>query len=150
MPTIEESIVIAAPADKVFGFMADGNNAPVFDSSCIRCEPDGGDGVPAVGSRWKGATKVLGRQFEWTSEYTEFEPDRLVVIKSVESKLPFQIRTELTPEGDGVRVDYRLEADSGLGGVFGRIADPLVVKAQTRTVKANLAGLKDLMESDAV
>ena len=149
MPTIEESIVIAAPADKVFGFLADGRNAPVFDSSCIRCEPEG-DGVPAAGSRWKGATKVLGREFEWTSEYTEFEPDRLVAIESVESKVPFRIRTEVTPEGDGTRVNYRLEADSGLGGFFGRLADPLVVKAQTRTVKANLESLKDLMENDAV
>jgi uncharacterized membrane protein len=149
MPTIEESIVIAAPADKVFRFMADGRNAPVFDSSCIRCEPDG-DGVPAVGARWRGATKVLGREFEWVSEYTEFEPDRLVALESVESKLSFRIRTEVTPEDDGARVDYRLEADSGLGGVFGRIAEPLVVRAQTRTVKANLAGLKDLMENDAV
>jgi uncharacterized membrane protein len=149
MPTIEESVVISAPAGKIFSFMADATNAPVFDSSCIRCEPVG-DGVPAVGSRWKGATKVLGRQFEWVSEYTELETDRLIAIKSVESKLSFQIRTQLTPEGDDTRVDYRLDADSGLGGVFGRLADPLVVKAQTRTVKANLASLKDLMESDAV
>jgi uncharacterized membrane protein len=149
MPTIEESVVIAVPQDKVFAFLADGTNAPIYDSSCTRSEPEG-DGVPAAGSRWRGATKVLGREFEWVIEYTEFEPDRALTLRSVEGKLPFEIHTELTPEGGGTRLDYRLSADSGLGGVFGRIADPLVTKAQTRTVKANLSTLKDLLESDSV
>ena len=150
MPTIEESIVIAAPADKVFGFMADGSNAPVFDSSCIRCEPERRRRPRRSARGGRARPRSWAASSSGPPSTPSSSPTGWSTIKSVESKLPFQIRTELTPEGDGVRVNYRLEADSGLGGVFGRLADPLVVKAQTRTVKANLASLKDLMESDAV
>ena len=149
MPTIEESVSINVPPAKVFAFMADGNNAVVYDSSVTRSQQQG-EGEPSVGTRWKGASKVLGREFEWVSECTELEQDRLLALKSVEGKLPFSIRTDFVPEGDGTRLTYTLTADSGLGGVFGKLAEPLVVKAQTRTVKANLATLKDLLENDAV
>jgi uncharacterized membrane protein len=149
VPTIEESVTINVPAAKAFAFMADGNNASVYDSSVIRVAQEG-EGEPAVGTRWKGATKVLGREFEWVTECTEMEQDRLIALKAVEGKLAFDLRTDFVAEGEGTRVNYRLTAESGLGGIFGRLAEPLVVKAQTRTVKANLATLKELLESDAV
>jgi uncharacterized membrane protein len=148
MPTIEESITIDRPASEVYAFMSDASNVAVYDSSCIRSE-SATDGELAVGSRWRGATKVLGREFEWVTECTQLEPEKSATFKSVEGKLPFEITTQYTPDGEGTRLNYRLEAESGLGGVFGRFADPLVVKAQTRTVKANLVTLKELLESQA-
>lgn len=149
MPTIEESVTIAVPTAKVFAFMADGSNAAVYDGSVTRSEQED-EGAPEVGTRWKGATKVLGREFDWVTECTEFEQDKAMTIKSVDSKVPFEIRVDFVSQGEGTRLGYRLTAESGLGGVFGKIAEPLVVKAQTRTVKANLATLKELLESDAV
>jgi ligand-binding SRPBCC domain-containing protein len=147
MPTIEESITINRPVADIYAFMADGNNVAVYDSSCVRSEPES-DGELAVGTRWRGATKVLGRQFDWVTECTELEPEKSVTFKAVEGKLPFEIHTQYTPDGEGTRLDYRIDAESGLGGVFGKFADPLVVKAQTRTVKANLATLKELLEDE--
>ena len=149
VPVIEESVTIHVPAAKAFTFMANGDNAAVYDASVTRVEQEG-EGEPAVGTRWRGATKVLGREFEWVAECTELEQDRLIALKAVEGKLPFDIRTTFVPEGDGTLVTYKLTAESGLGGVFGKLAEPLVVKAQTRTVKANLATVKELLENDAV
>ena len=149
MPVIEESVTIDRPVADVFSFISDAANAAVFDGSVLHAEQEGA-GPIGVGTRWRGATKVLGRSFDWVAEYTECEPDQVVALKAVESKVPFAIRTEFAPQGDGTRLTYRLEADSGLGGFFGKIAEPLVVKAQTRTVRANLANLKELMESGAV
>lgn len=148
MPTIEESITINRPVDEIYAFMADGNNVAVYDSSCVRSAPET-EGELAVGTRWRGATKVLGREFEWVTECTELDPEKSATFKTVEGKLPFEVRTQYSPDGEGTRLVYRIDAESGLGGVFGRLADPLVVKAQTRTVKANLATLKELLESQA-
>jgi ligand-binding SRPBCC domain-containing protein len=149
VPTIEESVSINVPPAKVFAFMSNANNAVVYDSSITRSQQEG-EGELAVGTRWRGASKVLGREFDWVAECTELEQDRRFASTSVEGKLPFAIRTDFVPEGEGTRLTYTLTADSGLGGVFGKLAEPLVVKAQTRTVRANLATIKELLENDAV
>ena len=146
MPTIEETVSIDVPPAKVFAFMTDAGNAVVYDSSITRAQQEG-EGELAVGTRWKGASKVLGREFEWVAECTELEQDRRFASKSVEGRLPFSISTDYAPEGEGTRLTYTLSADSGLGGVFGKLAEPLVVKAQTRTVRANLATVKELLEN---
>jgi plasmid stabilization system protein ParE len=57
----------------------------------------------------------------------------------------FTITNALEPEGDGTRRTFRIDADSGLGGIFGKLADPLVEKAQARTVRANLETLAELL-----
>ena len=110
VPVIEESVTIRVPAAKTFAFMADGRNAAVYDSSVIRVEQEG-EGEPAVGTRWSSATKVLGREFEWVAECTELEQDRLIALKAVEGKLPFDIRTTFVPEGEGTVVTYTLTAE---------------------------------------
>jgi len=148
MPTIEQSIVIQRSVADVYAFMTDPHNLPVYDSSAIRAEQESGDGL-SVGARWRGATKVLGKEFDWVTECVDLEPEKTTKWKTVEGKLPFELVTQFTPEGDGTRLDYKLTAESGLGGVFGKLAEPLVVKAQTRTVKANLATLKELLEEHA-
>jgi hypothetical protein len=38
-----------------------------------------------------------------------------------------------------------VDADPGLGGVFGRLADPLVERAQGRTVRNNLETLAEIL-----
>jgi len=148
MPTIEGSITIDRSVADVFTFISDAHNLVVYDISAIQSEPEG-NGELAVGTRWRGATKVLGQEFDWVTECTELVPWKLSTFKSVEGKLPFEVSTRLTPAGAGTRLDYKLTAESGLGGVFGKIAEPLVVKLQTRTVKANLVNLKELLENHA-
>lgn len=85
----------------------------------------------------------MGRRFDWTVEVVEFDPPRRMVSRSVEGKLNFTVRFTLEPAGGGTRVTQRIDADSGLGGIFGKIADPLVERAQGRTVRANLETLAE-------
>lgn len=93
MPVVEESVVIARPPQEVLDFLVEFENIPVYDSSVMAATPVG-DGPVGVGSRGRGTSKVLGRQF-------------------------------------------------GLGGVFGKLADSLVERAQGRTVRANLETLAE-------
>ena len=148
MPTVEDSITIDRSPEDVWAFLTTTDNLPAFESQITRLEQLT-DGDVGLGTRWEGATNVLGRKLEWTTEMVEFEPPRRSRTKSVKGKLPFEITYTLTPSGNGTHFTYRIEAESGLGGLFGKLGDPLVQRAQARTVKTNLANLKELIEASA-
>jgi uncharacterized membrane protein len=144
MPVTEESIVIPAPPEEVFDYIDDPRNLPTYDSTILHAEIEG-DGPVQVGSRFKGTSKILGRTFDWVVEVTENERPKKQAIRSVEGKIEFCGTYTLTPEGEGTRLDYRLESAAGLGGVFGRIGDALVNKAYSRQTRANLATLSEIL-----
>jgi hypothetical protein len=120
MPVVEESIAIDRPVADVFEFIPDGNNVARYKAS--------------VAARNRSASVSWARDSLARSQQGAWQVVRL---------------------GDGSlggrRYPPRLQAHQGgrLGGVFGKIAEPLVVKAQTRTFKANLANLKELPETHA-
>jgi hypothetical protein len=72
-----------------------------------------------------------------------------MTIRSIRGKLTFEIMMTFWPEGEGTCLTYRLTVESGFGGVFGKLADSLVVRSQTRTVQASLTTVKELMESNS-
>ncbi len=142
MPVVEESVVIARPPQEVFDFLSKFENIAVYDSSVTASEQIG-DGPLGVGTRGRGTSKIMGRQFDWTVEITEFDPPRRMVSRSVEGKLDFTVTLTLEPADGGTRLTQRINAESGLGGVFGKLADSLVERAQGRTVRANLETLAE-------
>jgi carbon monoxide dehydrogenase subunit G len=142
VPVVEESVVIARPPQEVFDFLSRFENIAVYDSSVISSEQVG-DGPLGVGTRGRGTSKVMGRQFDWTVEVAEFDPPRRMVSRSVEGKLDFTITFQVEPADGGTRLTQRIDAASGLGGIFGKLADPLVERAQGRTVRANLETLAE-------
>lgn len=144
MPVVEESVFINRPPEEVFEFLIRTEKIPVWDSSVIRAEQIG-DGPFGHGTRSKGTSKILGKQFDWVTENVHFDPPKKTVIRSVEGKFDFIISNVLEPEASGTRLTYRVEVDSGMGGFFGKLADPLVQKSHTRTVQANLETLADLL-----
>jgi carbon monoxide dehydrogenase subunit G len=148
MPAIEETVFIAKSPEEVFDFLHHAENIPVWDSSIMQAEQLGADPI-GVGTRLRGVSKVLGRRFEWTTEVIEFEPPTLSSSRAVEGSLHFTVTNSLQPEEGGTRLTYRIDADSGLGGIFGRLADPFVAKAQGRTVRANLDTLAELLSHSA-
>lgn len=147
MPVVEESVVIARAPHEVFDFLNTAENLPVWDSSVIEAEQLGAAPF-GVGTRWRGVTKILGRRFGWMVEVTEFQPPTRVSSRAVEGTLRFTVTNSLQPEDAGTRFTHRVEAASGLGGIFGRLADPIVEKAHRRTVRANLDTLAELLEKD--
>jgi ligand-binding SRPBCC domain-containing protein len=147
MPTVEDSVTIDRSPEDIWAFLTTTDNVLVYESQVTHIEQLT-PGEIGVGTQWQGATKVLGRNLTWTTECVKFEPVTSFGQKTVEAKLPFQILWSLSPSGDGTKLTYRIDADSGLGGVFGKLGDPIVVKAQARTVKTNLENLKGLLEAE--
>lgn len=144
MPTIEESVIIARPPEDVFDFISNSANVAVWDSSIASAEQIG-DGPFGVGTRTRGTSKIMGRHFDWTVEATEYEPPTRLVSTSVEGRMTFTVTNIVEAVDGGSRFTYRIDAESGLGGVFGRMADPFIQKAQARTVRANMESLAELL-----
>ena len=69
--------------------------------------------------------------------------------KAIEGTMKFTVSYEVTPVAGGTNLQYRIVADSGLGGAFGRAMEPIVEKAQTKVVKGNLDTLVGLLEQRA-
>jgi uncharacterized membrane protein len=148
MPVIDQSVVIARPAGEVFDFLVHAANLPRWDSSMLECVQL--DSAPvSVGTRYRGASKILGRRLEWTTEVIDFVPGVRSESQAVEGALHFTVSYDVTAVPEGTQLRYRLSADSGLGGGFGRAMEPIVEKAQTKVVKANLDTLTQLLQQRA-
>lgn len=144
MPVIDETVVIARPAGEVFDFLMVAENLPRWDSSILECvQVD--SGAVAVGTRYRGASTILGRRIAWATEVVEFVPGVRTAIRSVEGPLTFTVSYELSASPGGTVFRYRLAAESGLDGAFGRAMEPIIQRAQTRVVLANLGKLASLL-----
>jgi uncharacterized membrane protein len=148
MPVIDETVVIIRPPGEVFDFLMLAQNLPRWDSSMLECAQVG-DGPVTVGTRYRGASKILGRRIEWTTEVVELVPGVRAASRSVEGPLTFTVSYEVSASRVGTTLRYRLAAESGLDGAFGRAMEPIVERAQTKVVRANLSTLAGLLEQRA-
>jgi len=71
----------------VWEFMTAPENHPVWDSSQLGTTQLT-DGPVAVGTRWKGTTRILGKKFGWTTEFTEVAEQQSSVSTTVENTKP--------------------------------------------------------------
>ena len=148
MPVVEESVEIQRSVGDVFDFLIDPHNLAVWESSVVEAHQI--DDAPAVvGTRSAGVNKVLGVRFEWVSEINELERPQRVAWSASSSgdKFRFTVAYDVVPAGAGALVTYRVEAEPGLGGVFGRFTDALVVGAQRRTMRSSLDNLAAIMSA---
>jgi len=148
MPVIDETVLIARPTGEVFDFLMLAENLPRWDSSMLECAQVG-SGAVTVGTRYRGTSKILGRRIEWTTEVVEFVPGVRAASQSVEGTLTFTVLYEVSASPAGTTLRYCLAAESGLDGAFGRAMEPIVQRAQTKVVRANLDKLASLLEQHA-
>ncbi|MFC7450677.1 SRPBCC family protein [Rhodococcus daqingensis] len=147
MPVLEQSVLIARPVSEVWDYLANPANWPSWESSMIECTQVT-DGPIGLGTRWQGVTRVLGRRIDWVAEFTEVDAPKATAAKSLESTVKFTTTTRLEEVDGGTRFTYRTDTETGLGGVFGKLADPIVTKAADRSRRASLDNLADLLTAD--
>jgi uncharacterized membrane protein len=146
MPTVEESILIERDRDDVWGFIADPDNATMWQSNVTRFEvKDGGE--LREGAEIEGVTRLAGKDIEWTSTITDYQPQETWTFRSLDAPMDFEGTYRVEEAGDATRVTFRLESKN-LGGFFGKLADPVVTRMYGRDVKASLGNLKEIMESE--
>jgi uncharacterized membrane protein len=150
---VEESIIINRSPDDVFAFLTARNNDPVWMAAVIESEwldlaARDTDAPMRVGRRGRMVMKNMGRRQEYVDEVTDYQPGRRIAHRTVEG--PIQINTAcLTePAGDGCRATVVGETDNFIGGLFGKLANPIVARLVSRGFRADLAKLKDLLEAE--
>jgi uncharacterized membrane protein len=100
---------------------------------------------PERGGKATFKVKSAGMSMQITETVLDYQPGRLQLLQ-MEGMLSGEARWELTPEGDGTVLtttfDYTLP-----GGVFGRIADALVVeRMNAKSLEEGLHSFKALVE----
>lgn len=147
MPSVSESIVIDRPRADVYAYMIDVANAPLWQTNVISMEAQY-EGDPEVGARTAAVGKVAGKKLPVTTEYTMIDPAKAVSFRTVEAPFAFTITWRFEDVDGGTQVTYAGEAPS-LGGVFGKLSDPVVTRMFARDIRSNLQNVKDILESEA-
>lgn len=141
MTKIQKSIVIDAPLEKVFGFMAEPNNLPEIWPSLIEIKnvlP-----LPNGGYCYEWISKMAGIRFEGQAECSEFVKNQRIVDKN-EGGISSTFVWNYQPEDGSTRVsvfiDYLLP-----GAVLARVTEPVINQMNEHEAELVLANLKTRM-----
>jgi carbon monoxide dehydrogenase subunit G len=133
MATIETSISINKPVEKVFDFLTNLQNQKDLNSSITDVVFSG---KVAVGTRYKIKGTVMGRTFESENEIVAIEPNK-----------KFSVKTLAAPPASDVTNVYVLEKD-GSGTKLGLSIDAVVFPGTENMVVPQLrAGLDTALAS---
>ncbi|SCC31727.1 Polyketide cyclase / dehydrase and lipid transport [Gordonia sp. v-85] len=145
MPESSASVTVQQPLDIVWEYMSAPEHTTAYLPGTVEVTPLT-DGPLAVGSQWKGKTAVLGRTVDWRGEFTRVDTCKETEFQTVEAPFPFTTRISLEETSDGVRVTCRITSSTGFGGVFGKMADPIVNRIYQRSLTASIESVPDLIE----
>ena len=143
MVNIEGEIVINRPVEEVFDVVADERNEPHYNPRLLWVEKIS-SGPIGRGTRFRAATKTMGRPIEMTIEFTEFErPRRLESSTHMPTmKIQGTLTFDPVPEGTRMRWSWALQPHGVL-----RLLGPLITRMGQRQEEAIWAGLKRFMEA---
>jgi carbon monoxide dehydrogenase subunit G len=131
----ELSLEIGRPPEAVWGYLTDVSNLPAWQSG-VRSARREGDRV--VESR-----HMLGRELTTTLEITEEERPRVFELRALDSPVPFTVRHELAPSGEGTRLTVVGEGDAGMLPGF---AAGIMAKRAEKQFRKDFERLKRLLE----
>ena len=139
----ELTIEIARTPEDVFAYLTEVANLTEWQSGVRSAEIAGGGGVSA-GARIVESRHLLGRELSTTLEIAECEPPRLFVLRALDSPVPFTVRHELEPSGDGTRLRVVGEGDAGLLPGF---AAGIMARRAEKQFRRDFEQLKRILES---
>ncbi|MFZ6004722.1 MAG: SRPBCC family protein [Actinomycetota bacterium] len=109
-PDAELSIVVAAPAAKVWSTIADVTRIPEWSPVCHRVDWIGDSRDAAVGARFRGHNRLNGARWSRECVITEAEPGRLLSFSTLfKGEESTRWRYSLQPEDGGTRVSEAYE-----------------------------------------
>ena len=136
------TVMVERPAHDVFDILAHFENVPKWNYAIVETTKTS-QGPVAVDATYRQIRSVPSRSEE-RFEVTEFEPDRRLAIRGDLGPFEGTLTYELEPAGGGTRLTNR--ADLQARGLA-RLVAPLAVGRIREAVAANLAKLKELLES---
>jgi uncharacterized membrane protein len=143
---VEESVIIDRLPEEVFGFLSVRANDPVWMASVTESEWLDPAAPMGVGRRGRMVMQAMGRR-EFVDEVTEYEPGRRIAHRSVSGPMEIYTACIAEPAGSGCRATVVYEPKRLPGGLLGRMTAPVMARIVRRNFRADLARLKDLLET---
>ncbi len=141
MPTINKSISISAPVEKVFAYVTDPMTGPEWFVGMTEVTDVTGSGV-GQHSRW--TYSMIGIPFHGESKFTEYVPNQRSVSKQ-EGGITSTITYTFAPHEGGTKlgmdIDYTIPVP-----VLGKLAEKIVFKRNQREAQLSMENIKERME----
>ncbi len=143
------NIVIDAPIETVFDFVADPENMDRWITGVTNPKTTS-EGEFGVGSTFASDYTYAGKTHSVVYRIVEFESPRRTAMEWTSGPFPFETATELEPAGEGVRVTHTIDAgpNNRAIAVWFALFGPLLRPLMRRQLRKELRTLKELLESD--
>jgi carbon monoxide dehydrogenase subunit G len=135
-------IDIRRPPREVADYMFDAANDAQWISGISEAEPLGPPPV-GIGSRVRRRASFLGRRIDYVMEVVGHEPHRRLAMHAVKAPMPMDVTYEVEPVTNGSRARVRVQGDAG---ALYRVAGPLMGMQVRRSITADVAELKRILE----
>jgi len=139
---VTAELTIARPIGDVARYAIDPSNDTAWISGIKEAEPLSPPPT-SVGSRTRRIASFLGRKIEYVLEVAELEPERRIVMRSIQAPFPMVVTYEFEPAGSGTRARIRI---GGEVRGFYRLAGPALSGAVRRSIGADLRAMKRILE----
>ena len=142
MATIEKSITINAPVEKVFQYIDDPMNDPDWMIGMV--EVHDVEGEPGVGRQFRWTFKMVGIPLKGESTTIEHVPNQRTVTESKGQVSSIWV-ADVKPHGSGteltMKVDYTIPIP-----VLGKLAEQLILKRNERNQEISMQNIKETLE----
>lgn len=145
MSSIEGSVIIRCPADKLFAYTTEAKTWPKWHGTIPEAEQTS-QGQIGVGTTFRGKSRMMGQTSEWTAKVTEYDPykrwGKVIDLGSIiiVDKLVFD-----PTEGD---TRFTMMYDVKVRG-FLKLLSPMIINSMRKQLKLDLANLKTILETQA-
>ncbi|MBT8451515.1 MAG: SRPBCC family protein [Deltaproteobacteria bacterium] len=141
MPTIDKSIDIGAPVEKVFAYLSDPRNSPEWFVGMTEVTDVSGSGV-GQHNRW--TYTMIGIPFHGDSKLTEHVPNQRLVFQQeggITSIMTFTFAPHDSGTKLGLDIDYTIPVP-----VLGKLAEKAVFKRNQREAQMSMENIKERLE----
>lgn len=140
MISIDKSVVINKPVEKVFALVTDGSKAPSWQGGLEAVEGQ----ANKVGDQYTEVRKFMGREMRSLLEITAFEPNAKWAAKVVKGPVPYEVTVRFDPEDGGTRMTTHVDGEPT--GFF-KVAEGMVKSQLEKSIEEDNSRLKKMMES---
>ena len=143
METIEKSIIINAPAEKLFEYIDDPLNDPEWMIGMMDVYEV--EGLPGVGRHFHWTFKMLGIPLKGQSTTIEHVPNRRTVTES-QGGVSSTWAADVEPKDDGTKLTMKVD-NSIQNPVLGKLAEHLISKQNERNLENSMENIKHMLEA---
>lgn len=140
MATIKRNVVVKAPPEQVFAFLADHANDPQWLPGLVDSRNFTGEGTDY---QWELTYKMTGVSFTSTGHVLEHDPPRRHVIETQGGIVTTWAWT-LEPEGDGTRLFLELDYIVPVAAL-GKLAEKLLLGQNEKLANEGAANLQRIL-----